>query len=342
MKHVLTRFFPVLLVFALAAGPYVNSAEATAPVPQRQSGEYTYTIEAGQATITRYTGSESHLTIPDRLDGYPVTAIGDEAFRECRDLTYVTIPDGVLTIGEYAFIWCENLAGVSIAGTVTDIGAGAFWGCSGLAAVTLPDSVTNIGDFAFFGCVGLTGAGIPASVTSIGLEAFDGCDGLALTVISGSAAQQYARENGIPHTVVDTLELPAAAPLSTAILSVEGNTAVNAGATLILRVETSADITRLQLMNEDKDEVARQNKWLAEGSGTKTWELTWTARGSKNRTLTVRAHGDNGYADEKVAVTVSGSAPSNQNPRNPTASSPSGPGSRPPGAYPDAIIGPPR
>ena len=54
--------------------------------------DYTYTTNAGQITITGYTGSGGAVTIPGTIDGLPVTSIGDNAFSGRTSLTKVTIP----------------------------------------------------------------------------------------------------------------------------------------------------------------------------------------------------------------------------------------------------------
>ena len=46
-----------------------------------------------------------------------MTIIGDAAFRGCKKLTSVVIPDSVTTIREYAFSYCENLKTVNYKGT---------------------------------------------------------------------------------------------------------------------------------------------------------------------------------------------------------------------------------
>ena len=57
-----------------------------------------------------YTG---RITIPETVSYngkvYSVTSIGYEAFRYCRGLTSVTIPNSVTSIGYYAFSWCHHL-----------------------------------------------------------------------------------------------------------------------------------------------------------------------------------------------------------------------------------------
>jgi hypothetical protein len=56
------------------------------------TGEYTYTITDGQAQITKYTGAGGVVTIPDTVDGNPVTSIGDNAFYSCKVLTAISNP----------------------------------------------------------------------------------------------------------------------------------------------------------------------------------------------------------------------------------------------------------
>ena len=65
-----------------------------------------------------------------------VTTIGKDAFRYCKSLTSVTIPNSVTTIGGYAFSGCESLKSVTIPNSVTRIGWGAFYGCDNLPEET--------------------------------------------------------------------------------------------------------------------------------------------------------------------------------------------------------------
>ena len=80
-----------------------------------------------------------------------MTSIGDNAFRDCRGLTSVTIPNSVTSIGDAAFYDCTGLTSVTIPNSVTSIGIGAFYNCSGLTSVTIGNSVTSIGYHAFDG-----------------------------------------------------------------------------------------------------------------------------------------------------------------------------------------------
>ena len=127
--------------------------------------EYTFTTNNGAITITKYLGPGGAVTIPDTINGLPVTTIGDYynshsnrlgAFAvdpyggspNCQYINSVTIPDSVTSIGGFSFQFCSGLTHVTIGTNVTSIGDCAF-SQSSLTSVTIPDSVTYIGVQAF-------------------------------------------------------------------------------------------------------------------------------------------------------------------------------------------------
>ena len=81
-----------------------------------------------------------------------VTAIADDAFRDCDGLAQMTIPGNVKVIGENAFRNCDGLRCVTIMDGVERIGSLAFMDCKNLSSVSIPDSVIKIGDRAFNSC----------------------------------------------------------------------------------------------------------------------------------------------------------------------------------------------
>ncbi len=109
----------------------------------RKSGQYTYQIKGnGTITITKFHWGMNNrdIYIPNMIDGYTVTAIGDEAFK--RDVmrrdgfgrpendfetVSLTIPDSIKSIGQKAF-WNATLSEINLPDNVQSIGYGAFIG----------------------------------------------------------------------------------------------------------------------------------------------------------------------------------------------------------------------
>ena len=121
-----------------------------------------------------------------------VKNIGNEAFRNCRNLTSIIIPNSVTCIGKSAFSGCTSLTSIIIPNSVTCIGKSAFSVCTSLTSIIIPNSVTSIDENTFSGCTSLTSIIIPNSVTSIGAYAFSGnypgwnCNSLTSVVIPNS------------------------------------------------------------------------------------------------------------------------------------------------------------
>jgi hypothetical protein len=184
------------------------------------------------AEITAYVGNKQTVNIPPRIEGMTITKIGNEAFW-WKEIISITIPNSVTSIGDNAFRDCKNLASITIPVSVTSIGGWAFDGCTSLASITIPNSVTSVGEKAFAGtawldsqpgglvyvgkvlykykempantvinnirgdttaiaggafegCKSLTSINIPEGVTSIGFNAFFDCNSLASVTIPAS------------------------------------------------------------------------------------------------------------------------------------------------------------
>ena len=125
--------------------------------------QFTFTTNSGAIIITGYTGLGGAVTIPDTINGYPVTSIGFEAFYDCTNITSVAIGTNVTSIGNQAFYGCSKLTSVIIPGSVTTIGELAFIWCTSLTSVTIPASVTYIGYGPFSGCSSLTAITVDAN-----------------------------------------------------------------------------------------------------------------------------------------------------------------------------------
>lgn len=93
----------------------------------RTSGAFQYTLKSnGTATIVGYTGGGDTVIIPQMLDGYTVTAIGDSAFdrkTEKYKACSVTLPDTIKSIGAFAFR-DTKVTSINLPDGLEDIGKG--------------------------------------------------------------------------------------------------------------------------------------------------------------------------------------------------------------------------
>ena len=110
-----------------------------------------------------------------------ITSIGYAAFGSCKRLRVITIPSSVTTIGKAAFSGCEEIKKVTIPEGVTTIESSTFSGCTRLSEINILGNITSIGDGAFAQCT-FAEITLPESLTSIGKRAFRNCMFTKITI----------------------------------------------------------------------------------------------------------------------------------------------------------------
>ena len=115
-------------------------------------GDFKYQLHDGNISITDYNGTSDELVIPAELGNYPVTIIGDQAFK-AKNLTSVTIGNSVTSIRDNAFA-DNNITNIVIPGSVTSIGLNAFAN-NPLTSISLGANV-RLGSDGNYGALGLT------------------------------------------------------------------------------------------------------------------------------------------------------------------------------------------
>ena len=137
------------------------------------NGIYLSSGEEGYVVIG-YEDGISSLVIPESIDGVPVVAIGERAFRDCSSLKGdVVLPKSIVAIEKEAFMNADGLNG----------------------RIYLPQSLKVISDRAFYGCQSLQGdLIIPDSVETIGDEAFSYCTGIGSAVYGGRGLKSVGRD----------------------------------------------------------------------------------------------------------------------------------------------------
>ena len=121
-----------------------------------------------------------------------VTSISSNAFRNCVNLSNVSIPSSVETIGSRAFFGCSNLTNVTLPVGLKSLSSAAFYRCSSLTSIIIPSGVNGISDAVFHDCNSLTSVSIPTSVIWIRASAFEGCSSLTDVYYNGTQEQWNA------------------------------------------------------------------------------------------------------------------------------------------------------
>ncbi|WP_337396083.1 leucine-rich repeat protein [Prevotella sp.] len=103
----------LLVVIAILA---TSNTYAQASFETIDGLRYLIDSDAKTATLTANTGEKysGDIVVPEKVkatDGveYPVTAFGDNAFKECGGLKSVTIPSSVTSLGSNCFYKCSKL-----------------------------------------------------------------------------------------------------------------------------------------------------------------------------------------------------------------------------------------
>lgn len=110
---------------------YIVEAGYDETAPRRydieETAEYIYSVNSDNksVSITNYNGVDSKVNIPQVIDKYLVTEIGNSAFYFRDEIRDITLPNSIKKIGDWAFSE------------------------TGIQAVKIPDSVVEIGEKAF-------------------------------------------------------------------------------------------------------------------------------------------------------------------------------------------------
>ena len=110
------------------------SPTPSSPTEITHSSPFEYEIKGGEITIIKYKGRDSAVTVPDSISGFPVVAIGEEAFKD-TEIQKIALPEGIKKIDWFAFSGCTSLCEITIPSSVSSISYGAFDGCSGFLVI---------------------------------------------------------------------------------------------------------------------------------------------------------------------------------------------------------------
>ena len=192
------------------SGDMKNYTEDSMPWYANRDDVTKVVVEEGITAIGDYAFSNCRNLAEAELNSSVLTSIGDHAFQ--NDTAMQTLSGSetaaVTAIGDYAFDNCTALVGIDLFSGLERIGAYAFQNCDSLTAVTLPDSVTAMGEGAFYSCDDLTTVTLSAGMTEIPDYAFYRCYYLTTVTIPDSVTVIGSRAFDSCNRLKN-LELPA-------------------------------------------------------------------------------------------------------------------------------------
>ena len=179
-----------------------EDVQTNVPVSRITSMGLAYEVNADGTTCT-ITGigtcTDTEIGIPDTIDGYKVTAIGENAFENRSSVTAIALSSNIRTIERRAFYGCTGLTDFTIPSSIQSIGVQVFYKCNNLSTVYYNSTFSPAQDEGFlntssikkvvfngsyvpanicYGCSALTDIEILNNVKSIRGYAFANCSNL--------------------------------------------------------------------------------------------------------------------------------------------------------------------
>ncbi len=81
-----------------------------------------------------------------------LTAIEENTFLECKQLTSIVLPERITVIGNKAFYNCVSISNPQSLESIVHIGGAAFRGCEKIPQIYLGKNIKTIDEYAFFSC----------------------------------------------------------------------------------------------------------------------------------------------------------------------------------------------
>ena len=198
----LVTWILILTLCLSLAGPVAAAGSNEEDQNTVTSGVWKFQILNNQAILIGCSDDATgELTIPTKVNGYPVTTIsragkfgGPWTDRKLTGITKITVPDSVKIIGQEAFFWC-SAANIELGNGVEYIGIQAFYGCR-FETIKLPNSLIELDRECFQDCDNLKELVIPENVSYISGGLAGGSAKLTKITVSTNN-KYYTSVNGV-------------------------------------------------------------------------------------------------------------------------------------------------
>ncbi len=155
------------------------------------AADFEYDISDGTVTVTKYIGTAEKVRIPDTIDGKSVSALGDGAFLDQKNVKVLYIPDSVTAFGEDVLKGCDQIYALrtpfpqaegtqflgylygaldyranntaelrvldflEIGGALAALPSYALYDCNDLVVLKLPSTLTTLEPYSLYRCESL-------------------------------------------------------------------------------------------------------------------------------------------------------------------------------------------
>lgn len=165
--------YVALLSILLTVMPISSFANEPVSVVRNYTDESKFVFDENTNTITKFTGDETEVIIPAKINDVDVKAIGKMAFKG-KKIKSVVLNEGLEVIGNGAFAGITTLEKINFPSTLNKIDDMAFVKTS-LKELQLNEGLQVIGKRAFSNCSSLQKINLPNSLTKISDNAFEKC-----------------------------------------------------------------------------------------------------------------------------------------------------------------------
>ena len=153
LKNSLSVILSVLIVISAALCVPVTASAATYD-SDPNNFKYSYSYGSTNANIYGYTGNSEYVKIPSKINGYTITGINRQAFKNNKKLKGIIIPDTVTYVEDSLFSGCVSLTDVDLGKGITKIFSDMFYNCKSLESLTIPEQIEQLVN-PFDGCTSL-------------------------------------------------------------------------------------------------------------------------------------------------------------------------------------------
>lgn len=143
MKKFIKKIICFLIIGSMSVGyitevlPQLPDTGITASATSSEKLFSTYETYDGTVYISKYTGNENNVVIPEKINGKKITGISNDSFSNNSNIKTISIPDSVTYISYNAFCDCKNLKTINLGKSVDEIDSNFIYNCPSVSDINV-------------------------------------------------------------------------------------------------------------------------------------------------------------------------------------------------------------